>query len=261
MAPKLPQITIQESTNSPVISISDEDGHPISPTLLSPTQGHGGGSSTNAPPSPTLSTGTSVHFGTATDLRNNHPSPSSGANSLQLLGPHYGHQRKVSIGTNPDTDETVIAHSSGAKGDGHEEDLASDPEHPKPERTPTIPHTVDPPDVEDPTPFAFSPNRVSGLVANNAKDIDALQAMGGTEGLLLGLGTNKDTGLSDGSLADAGGDGSPGAAGAPLSRRTDVYGHNVLPARKSKSLLLLMWLALKDKVLVRLFPSHPLIAR
>ncbi|KAI0077064.1 calcium-translocating P-type ATPase [Panus rudis PR-1116 ss-1] len=39
---------------------------------------------------------------------------------------------------------------------------------------------------------------------------------------------------------------------APLSERHRVYGENVLPQRKSKSLLQLMWLALKDKVLVLL---------
>ena len=32
--------------------------------------------------------------------------------------------------------------------------------------------------------------------------------------------------------------------------RRQVYGHNVLPRRISKSLLALMWMALKDKVLV-----------
>lgn len=37
---------------------------------------------------------------------------------------------------------------------------------------------------------------------------------------------------------------------ASLDERQRVYGENVLPSRKSKSLLQLMWLALKDKVLV-----------
>ncbi|KAI0789888.1 calcium-translocating P-type ATPase [Abortiporus biennis] len=39
---------------------------------------------------------------------------------------------------------------------------------------------------------------------------------------------------------------------APLEERLRVYGENVLPQRKTKSLLQLMWLALKDKVLVLL---------
>ena len=40
------------------------------------------------------------------------------------------------------------------------------------------------------------------------------------------------------------------AYNAPIEERERVYGKNVLPTRKTKSLLQLMWLALKDKVLV-----------
>jgi len=39
---------------------------------------------------------------------------------------------------------------------------------------------------------------------------------------------------------------------ASLSERRRVFGENVLPQRATKSLLALMWLALKDKVLVRI---------
>ncbi|THH15336.1 hypothetical protein EW146_g5119 [Bondarzewia mesenterica] len=42
------------------------------------------------------------------------------------------------------------------------------------------------------------------------------------------------------------------AYAATMEVRRRVYGENVLPIRKSKSLLLLMWLALKDKVLILL---------
>ena len=42
-----------------------------------------------------------------------------------------------------------------------------------------------------------------------------------------------------------------GPYSATLDDRHRVYGRNVLPGRPSKSLLMLMWLALKDKVLVR----------
>ncbi|KAH7915645.1 Ca-transporting ATPase [Hygrophoropsis aurantiaca] len=58
--------------------------------------------------------------------------------------------------------------------------------------------------------------------------------------------------------ADAGGgdDGDhssdDGAYSASLQERRRVFGQNVLPSRPSKSLLALMWLALKDKVLVLL---------
>lgn len=37
---------------------------------------------------------------------------------------------------------------------------------------------------------------------------------------------------------------------ATLDERRKVYGHNVFPHRASKSLLALMWMALKDQVLV-----------
>ena len=42
---------------------------------------------------------------------------------------------------------------------------------------------------------------------------------------------------------------------ASLDNRRRVYGENALPPARSKTLLELMWLALKDKVLVRLFPT------
>jgi Ca2+-transporting ATPase len=45
-------------------------------------------------------------------------------------------------------------------------------------------------------------------------------------------------------------DANPAAFEATMEERRRVYGENVLPTRKSKSLLQLMWLALKDKVLV-----------
>ena len=45
--------------------------------------------------------------------------------------------------------------------------------------------------------------------------------------------------------------GAKDAYSATIEDRHRVYGQNVLPSRKTKSLLQLMWLALKDKVLVR----------
>lgn len=88
--------------------------------------------------------------------------------------------------------------------------------------------------------------------------------MGGIDGLLRGLGTDSHQGLRSWQYTDSGQRNDPergegGGAGAggdtPQSRATTddrrrVYGVNVMPSRKSKGLLLLMWLALKDKVLV-----------
>lgn len=95
--------------------------------------------------------------------------------------------------------------------------------------------------------------------------------MGGIIGLLAGLGVNPMTGLRVGSsfppppeppavvVTDPTGEKAEPEdpytrAGLPfrgtIEDRQRVYGPNVLPARRSRSLLELMWLALKDKVLV-----------
>ena len=121
----------------------------------------------------------------------------------------------------------------------------------------------------DPTPFAFRPFHLASLV--DPKNLDTLEAMGGITGLLRGVGVDAANGLSIG-------EGAPKSSDAPTAVITDpsgekaaedpacegaafrasdedrqrVYGPNVLPARKSRSLLELMWLALKDKVLVSL---------
>lgn len=88
--------------------------------------------------------------------------------------------------------------------------------------------------------------------------------MGGTKGLLRGLGTDGDFGLGSWQYADLsqqydpekGEGGGVGAGGdSPQSRasaddRRRIYGINERPSRNSKGLLLCMWLALRDKQLV-----------
>ncbi|KIP10478.1 hypothetical protein PHLGIDRAFT_84980 [Phlebiopsis gigantea 11061_1 CR5-6] len=94
--------------------------------------------------------------------------------------------------------------------------------------------------------------------------------MGGVQGLLRGLGTHRKRGLQgprsgmqrvgQGRIqrrTKTGGLGrghrvQASAYAATMEDRHRVYGQNVLPSRKTKSLLQLMWLALKDKVLVLL---------
>ncbi|KAF4822798.1 Calcium-transporting ATPase 2 [Colletotrichum tropicale] len=128
-------------------------------------------------------------------------------------------------------------------------------------------------------PFAFSPGQVSKLI--NPKSLDAFVAVGGLAGLEKGLRTDRRAGLSldesrlDGSVSfdeavafgkkiqspteavstdalqqDAihHGDGS----GKGFDDRKRVFGQNILPERKSKSLLQLAWIALQDKVLILL---------
>jgi len=112
----------------------------------------------------------------------------------------------------------------------------------------------------DPTPFAFKPYHLASLV--DSKNLETLESMGGTNYLLAGLGVDPTNGLTDGpTMAVAPPPGEGGEAGDKSPRegvaytgsiedRQRVYGFNTLPARKSKPLLELMWLAPKDKVLV-----------
>ncbi|KAG8942038.1 hypothetical protein FRC04_003886 [Tulasnella sp. 424] len=231
-----PRITISTQdapTASPVVSIDDED-HPRSPTLL------GAGS----PPSPTLS------------------NASSGGNSLGLLGPN-SHQRKGSLSTNPDTDNIALTPFSSIRTKGAESthDTSEEPPQESAEKdgkdkAPDAPKSPLLDDVADPTPYAFRPNNLANLIANNAKDLDALEQMGGADELVRGLGSDRTRGLCAEALVPGGGEhpsDKPGDAfSSPMGVRQRVYGTNVLPTRPSKSLWLLMWLALKDKVLILL---------
>ncbi|OLN87254.1 Calcium-transporting ATPase 2-like protein 3 [Colletotrichum chlorophyti] len=130
----------------------------------------------------------------------------------------------------------------------------------------------------DNNPFAYTPGQVSKLI--NPKSLDAFVAVGGLTGLEKGLRTDRRAGLSldesrfDGAIsfeeAVAAGrklqssseplptdalqqdaiqhDG----AGKGFDDRKRVFGQNVLPERKSLSLLQLAWIAMKDKVLILL---------
>ena len=87
--------------------------------------------------------------------------------------------------------------------------------------------------------YSLLPSQLNCLV--DPKSIDKLIEMGGLAGLANKLQTNVKGGLDE------------NASGDPsIESRRRVYGINKLPARKSQSLLSLMWLALKDKVLVLL---------
>jgi Ca2+-transporting ATPase len=134
----------------------------------------------------------------------------------------------------------------------------------------------------DPTPFHFKPYQLAHML--DPKSIQTLVSIGGIKGLLRGLGTDAEHGLStadmstrtqdkhdarvgashphdsekppeivltepSGNIAAPTDDGS--AFNASFDDRKNVYGNNVLPTRVSKTLLQLMWAAMKDKVLVR----------
>ncbi|KAH9024005.1 Ca-transporting ATPase [Lactarius deliciosus] len=152
-------------------------------------------------------------------------------------------------------------------------------------------------DVE---PFAFKPLQLASLV--DPKSLKDLESLGGIEGLIRGLGTDRVRGLSsrltqpwsrDPKIINAvipggvemtsltlnitspagvlegpqrtatlrGGSSasdptslkfSPRAYEATIQDRQRIYGRYTLPQRPTKSILLFMWLALQDKVLVLL---------
>ena len=185
------------------------------------------------PPSPTLSTQSSVHFATSLTLRDNKPDERSGASSLQLLSPSIidrtAHRRKGSFASSHDghssIDETEADHSAGVfnvsairrpKSDATSLTIASDtPLDPNlsklhgrlPGDNIPLPSTQtqhdtqaqvpDPPALQDAPPdlgpFSFEPNQLAGLL--DPKDLDALQALGGVTSILDGLGTHPTRGL------------------------------------------------------------------
>ncbi|KAG2355509.1 hypothetical protein BDR07DRAFT_1303134 [Suillus spraguei] len=131
-------------------------------------------------------------------------------------------------------------------------------------------------DLVNPRPFKFRPVELASLL--DSKNLDALEALGGIDGLLDGLGTDRSRGLTIVTPDNRSGagvvasqrhvreplSGVPTPQGhaevevaddphsASMEDRKRVFGDNVLPHRISKSLLALMWLALQDKVLILL---------
>ncbi|KAG6369845.1 Ca-transporting ATPase [Boletus reticuloceps] len=135
------------------------------------------------------------------------------------------------------------------------------------------PQTSDPPAQQDPPsdlgPFSLDPDQLASLL--DPKDLDALQALGGTTGILNALGTHPTRGLlvnhashlshlspDDPLLRSSSTSHLDNMCKAPDPHATSladckvVYGENVLPHRPTTSLLGLMWHAPKDKVLVLL---------
>lgn len=107
----------------------------------------------------------------------------------------------------------------------------------------------------DPSPFPHRPVELADLI--DPKSVAKLRDMGGVKGLVAALGTDPHNGLSIGAQGSDGDSDieavdDSGFVRASEADRQRVYGRNMLPQRKSKSLLLLMWLALQDKILILL---------
>ncbi|PWN25411.1 calcium-translocating P-type ATPase [Jaminaea rosea] len=120
----------------------------------------------------------------------------------------------------------------------------------------------------DPRPFHFKPYTLGELV--DPKSVAKLRGMGGIDALIDGLGTDAERGLDlpIRTAEAAPGDEAPkrltdvedqqgskvakkpSSVEATIEDRERVFGRNVLPQKKPKSLLLLMWIALQDKVLI-----------
>lgn len=88
--------------------------------------------------------------------------------------------------------------------------------------------------------FTVSPGQLNALV--DPKNAHVLKELGGMEGLARALDVDLDSGLTSAQYSTAG-------AGSD-DERVAAYGRNVLPEKKSKSLLQLMWIAFQDKVLI-----------
>ena len=108
-------------------------------------------------------------------------------------------------------------------------------------------------DTTDPTPFKEKPSRLAMMV--DPKSLEELEKMGGTAGLLAGLGIDPKRGLTTTAAGAPRGSGDMGGNGpqwsADVEKRREIYGKNELPQRKAKSLFRLMWMAFQDKILVR----------
>lgn len=114
----------------------------------------------------------------------------------------------------------------------------------------------------DPKPFRYQPYVLSELV--DPKSVSKLRDMGGIEGIIAGLGTHVERGLNlsvrgaDASnagkdvenVSDASATPVDGTVVASPEDRERVYGRNSIPQKKAKSLWLLMWQALQDKILI-----------
>ncbi|ORX36943.1 hypothetical protein BD324DRAFT_627796 [Kockovaella imperatae] len=238
---------------------------------------------------------------TSMALRGNNPTAQDGMDTLRVVGEQGGdgasslggsqggHRRGWSVGTwstAAGTEDThkksdlsrATSHRSwysfkdrlglGKHGDEDDEEMDEKTGGSKKKDQAALMNHLDPEkDTTDPTPFKEKPSTLAVLV--DPKSLESLEKIGGSAGLLAGLGVDPTRGLQAGADEaqvgetrrvdeEAAIEAAPSAnkSGpewkANLEERRRVYGRNDLPERKSKSLLLLMWIAFKDKVLILL---------
>jgi P-type Ca2+ transporter type 2C len=243
-------------------------GHSRSASLeapYSPSSTEYDGSS--IPPSPTLSNRSSVHFQTSLALRDNKVDARSGASSLGLLSPTDGrtHRRKGSnatvastVGSDEETgvelqyvktnntgststhvdvsrphsretrrradSDTATAVSASTRKGKRKDSTDSE----KGERV-----ELEQDREDNPAPFAFGVYQLARML--DPKSLDTLTGLGGVDGLLKGLGTDRHRGLtkiSDSTHRSSSGpgDGRPGAGPGASQNHEPDKGENEAPA-------------------------------
>ena len=329
--PSITVITTDFASSNPQLvrpSRSPTSGGLLSPTSLSnhhhnvPPSPSDISDSSSVPPSPTLSAH-SANYPTTLKLRENQPEGKDGLSSLGLLDPASAHiathHRKGSTATSMtdvdgESSRSVFHQVPSAATSATHVDFSTSVSEKKPsdadgkKKKKTKKGEKSPEEVEEesrtahqrelaqdeainPAPFRFKPFQLAHML--DPKSLDTLAAFGGTEGLIRGLGTHSERGLStkgDASNDKGAGEGSShrhesekksedmnekvpdivltepnGQQAAPsvaddgktvsatMEDRRRVYGANTLPTRVSKTLLQLMITAFKDRVLVRSF--------
>jgi Ca2+-transporting ATPase len=122
----------------------------------------------------------------------------------------------------------------------------------------------------DPSPFEFTPSTLAALF--DPKSLSQLNQLGGLQGLEKGLKTSLDYGLREQGptlvrqtttdsvlsristkITGVVPDDTNRFPNDDLKQRVAVYGENKIPQRKTKSLLELMYIAMHDKIMVRLY--------
>ncbi|GAA5824988.1 hypothetical protein JCM11251_006053 [Rhodosporidiobolus azoricus] len=111
-----------------------------------------------------------------------------------------------------------------------------------PKKQEAVTYVIQDPSPAEMAPFAehLLPSELYNLV--DPKSYDHLASLGGTKGVLEGLRTSSQTGLTE--------TGGEGSSVQEAEDRVRVYGENRVPAKKSKSFLELCWAAYTDKVLI-----------
>ncbi|KAL7420199.1 plasma membrane calcium [Cryptotrichosporon argae] len=247
----------------PVIVTTDlgSEPSPASPSPqshlhLAPAIGGGNGSSLSpsssvgstalAPPSPTLTNTSSVHF---TDDMPVTPRGSIGQKGLE---PHIVDSEEAASAQwptpwSPEQERkgadvvSVKKHWWSRKEKAADVDAADGEK--KEEARAEISHIDPDKDDTDPAPFREKPSRLAMLV--DPKSLQDLENIGGIDGLLDGLGIDATKGVGETRHEGQ-------QYKASIEDRQRVYGRNDLPERQSKSIWMLMWLAFKDKVLILL---------